>query len=189
MDSTSMKLFMILLGCRPENRLTEQHDIFFTIAPSLIDAVPEMQTFWREAKGKIHIDAWREVQYVDGFKVQILPRSSEDTENNERIFFINLGGYQPGEFDELHYKILVASSSLGGAIKKAKETDFYKSKGFDGAVSHVDDRFGIDVDDVYEIKDILPEHTKLKYQITLIPETGICEDPLHIGYLPIKKVV
>lgn len=189
MDSLPVKLFMVLLGCRPENRLTEQHDIFFTIAPTLKEAVPEMLAFWPEAKGKIHIDAWREVRYVDGYDVHIDRRSNDSAKKSQQLFFINLGGYVPGEFDELHYKMVIASSSVADAIKKAKETDFYKHKGFKGAVSHVDDKFGVDVDEVYAITDILSGKIKAEYQIELIPNAILNEDVLHIGYLPISKVV
>ena len=180
---------MVILGCRPSNRLTEQHDIFFTIARSLKEAVPEMLAFWPEAKGKIHIDAWREVHCVDGYEVQIHRRSNESSEQSQRLFFINLGGYLPGVFDELHHKILVSSSSAAAATKKAKETEFYKLHDFPGAVSHVDDKFGVDVDEIYAIADILSDKITSQYQIELIPKTGLKEDDLHIGYLPINKIV
>lgn len=49
------KLFMVLLGCRPKGRNTEQHDIFFGIADSLVELKPAMQLFWPDAL--LHIDA------------------------------------------------------------------------------------------------------------------------------------
>ena len=51
-----MKLYMVLLGCKPEGRHTEQHDVFFGIAPALKDLIPAFKSFWPEAKGKIHVD-------------------------------------------------------------------------------------------------------------------------------------
>ena len=36
------KLYMIMLGCRPEGRYTEQHDIFFGIGTSLKELIPNM---------------------------------------------------------------------------------------------------------------------------------------------------
>jgi hypothetical protein len=41
-----MKLFMVLIGCKPEGRHTEQHDIFFGIAQTLADLVPQLKSFW-----------------------------------------------------------------------------------------------------------------------------------------------
>ncbi|WP_413667370.1 DUF1543 domain-containing protein [Mucilaginibacter sp. Mucisp86] len=68
----NLKLFMLMLGCKPPGRHVEQHDVFFGIAPSLGDLVPEIQAFWPEPE-KIHIDAWREVNAVDGYAVKITP--------------------------------------------------------------------------------------------------------------------
>ena len=42
----ALKLYMLLLGCKPPGRHTEQHDIFFGIAAELRDLVPEIQQFW-----------------------------------------------------------------------------------------------------------------------------------------------
>ena len=66
-----MKLYMIMLGCRPIGRFTEQHDIFFGIGNSLKDLIPEFKNFWKNA-GSIHIDAWREVTNVENHKIRFL---------------------------------------------------------------------------------------------------------------------
>jgi hypothetical protein len=63
-----VKLYMAMVGCRPKGRHTEQHDVFFGIATSIKDLVPVMLQFWPEAKGNMHIDAWREITVVEGFK-------------------------------------------------------------------------------------------------------------------------
>ena len=70
------KLYMIMLGCRPEGRYTEQHDIFFGIATSLKGLIPNMKKFWPEAKGRIHIDAWREVSSVDNHLIEIVSKGN-----------------------------------------------------------------------------------------------------------------
>ena len=95
-----MKLFYVILGATPIGRNIEQHDVFFGIGENLKDLVPDMKKFWPEAKGKIHIDCYQEVQFVDGFEVKIVEKTSESVENH--LFFINLGGYQNGKFEELH---------------------------------------------------------------------------------------
>ena len=45
MDST-LKLYMVMLGCTPKGRFTEQHDIFFGIGNSLKELIPNMKAFW-----------------------------------------------------------------------------------------------------------------------------------------------
>lgn len=44
---------------------------FFGIANSLRELIPQMKAFWKEAEGRIHIDAWREVSMVDDCAVTI----------------------------------------------------------------------------------------------------------------------
>jgi hypothetical protein len=179
---------MILLGCRPRGRHTEQHDLFFTIAESLAATKPAIKAFWPDG-GTIHIDAWREVNVVDGHRVELLERASAEAEPPAlKLFFVNLGGYKPGEFEEFHYKMVVAAADKGAAIQKAKATAFYKHTGFPGAVSHVDDKYGIDVDDIDAIEDILPEDLKSRYGIRLAPADGAPDDVLHLGYLKLSKL-
>lgn len=40
-----LKLYMVMLGCTPEGRFTEQHDIFFGIGYSLKELIPKMNLF------------------------------------------------------------------------------------------------------------------------------------------------
>src|SRR5688572_19507954 len=112
----SLKLFMLLLGCKPSGRNTEQHDIFFGIGSGLKELLPDIMRFWPEAGGRIHIDAWREVTQVDGYTVSIMSREEAGASSNSavpKLFFINLGGYKPGEFEEFHYKMLAAAVDKG----------------------------------------------------------------------------
>lgn len=183
------KLFMLLLGCTPEGRHIEQHDVFFTISNRLADTIPAIIDFWKEAKEDIHVDAWREVKNVDGYKIEIVNNNSTaEIEKRNRLYFINLGGYKQNEFDEFHYKMIVVALEKGDAIRQSKQTAFYKHTGFKGAESHVDDKYGIDVDDVYSIEDILPEEIKKKYRIQISKENIDEEDELHLGYYTLEKL-
>ncbi|EIJ39438.1 protein of unknown function (DUF1543) [Galbibacter orientalis DSM 19592] len=186
--ATKLKLFMVMLGCKPEGRFTEQHDIFFGIGTSLKELIPEMKAFWPEAKGQIHIDAWREVTKVDGFQIDVEARTSP-VKNDSQLFFINLGGYKENEFEEYHYKILTVAPTKAEAIKKSKQTTFYKHCGFKGAESHIDDKYGIDVDDIYNIEEMLPAIFKEKQQLKYTKTEHKDEDELHIGYVKIDKLL
>jgi hypothetical protein len=186
-----LKLYMIMLGCTPEGRYTEQHDIFFGIGKSLKELIPQMKAFWPEAKGRIHIDAWREVTRVDHFSIEIVDKKTTATHlDSDNLFFINLGGYKENEFEEYHYKILTIADNLGLASKNAKASTFYKHCGFKGATSHIDDKYGVDVDDIYNVADILNVHHKEKYSLNITKTGTFSEaDPLHIGYLKLDKIV
>ncbi|MDI3320114.1 DUF1543 domain-containing protein [Pinibacter soli] len=188
---SSFKLYMLLLGCKPKGRNTEQHDMFFTISDSLKNTVATIQDFWPEAKDKIHIDAWREVKHVEGFTIEVLEKEEgkavvQSTAN--KLFFINLGGYKQNEFEEFHYKMLVVAEEKSVAIQKAKQTAFYKHCGFEGANSHIDDKYGVDVDDLYEITDILPEGLKERFSLVITERGNSEEDKINLGYLKLTAL-
>ena len=178
----ALKLYMVLLGGKPKGRHTEQHDMFFGIAETLKDLIPQFNQFWPEAKGRMHVDGFREVNQVDGQQIQIVPRRNQTTEASRQLFFINLGGYKKDEFDEFHYKMVVAATDKAAAIQQAKQTAFFKHTHFEGANSHVDDKYGIDVDDLYTIDEVLPKLTKEQYSIELQPILQEQKDELHLGY-------
>lgn len=183
---TRLKLYMLVLGATPAGRLTEQHDIFFGIGNSLRELVPQMEASWPGAK--IHIDAWREVTKVDGFSVAVVEKDTATNQQN-RLFFINLGGYKPGEFEEYHYKVLAVAESMAVASKAARLTSFYKHCGFKGAESHIDDKYGIDIDDIYNVADILDSETKQRYSLQFTANDALPDDALHIGYVKIEKLL
>lgn len=181
---TELKLFMILLGCTPKKRLTEQHDIFFGIGTSIEELIPDMYAFWPDG-GRLHIDSWREVTHVDGYDITVIPKS--ENKGDHKLFFLNLGGYKPNEFEEFHYKMLLVSQNMAEAIKTAKKSVFYKHNGFKGAESHIDDKYAIDVDDMHNVADILSPQSKAKYSLHITKSAGLLkEDRLHIGYLKLK---
>ncbi len=184
------KLYMLLLGCKPSGRHTEQHDVFFGIGNSIADLKPNIQQFWKDA-GTIHIDGWREVKNVNGHAVTIMPRSSENETAAIQLFFINLGGYKQNELEEYHYKMIIAAADKGAAIKSSMQTAFYKHTGFAGAASHVDDKYGVDVDDAMAISDILSPAFKAEFSISISLEedNSLPEDEMHLGYLKWNSIV
>jgi hypothetical protein len=187
-NTHELKLFMLLLGSKAPNRHVEQHDYFFGIAHNLRDLVPEIKEFWAEAGEKIHIDAWREVNTVDGFRVKVIPKSTETGVGSKKLFFINLGGYQENKFEEQHYAILTVKQDHAEAFREAKQTLFFKTNHFDGASSHIDDKYGVDVDDLYEIEDILSAAQKAAYQIQLVPGSDLPADKINLGYFKLNKL-
>ncbi|WP_199117269.1 DUF1543 domain-containing protein [Pedobacter sp. ASV28] len=181
---SSPKLYMVLLGCKPQGRHTEQHDIFFGIANELKELVPEINSFWPEAQGKIHLDAYRLVNKIETYRVEVVKKEERRAASSARLFFLNLGGYQSGLFEEAHYKMLLVATDKASAIKNAKETDFFRQY----FSPHIDDKYGVDVDDIFDIEEVLPIGMKEKYTLVFTPTVDLQEDEIVLGYMPISKL-
>jgi hypothetical protein len=182
-----MKLFYIIIGCIPKGRHTEQHDVFFGIAKNIRDLVPEIINFWPEAKGKLHVDAYREVNFVDDYQVEVVEKSKKSTA--ETLFFFNLGGYLPDVLQEYHQQVLVVEKSLSEATQKVKSSAFYKDYNQpNGASSHIDDKYALDVDDAFAVEDILPLSQKEKFSLKLTKTDNVSEDKIYNGYFKLDKL-
>lgn len=180
---------MCLIGCKPEGRHIEQHDIFFGIAGTAAELVGQMEAFWPDG-GRLHLDAWRKVSCVNGIRVEVRERSGSMPGGRRppgyQLYFINLGGYQARTFEELHYKLITVQPDKAGAIQAAKASGFYqKANG-----SHVDDQYGVDIDDLYNVEDILPVALKNKYALWFseLPQSGEREDDWRIGYTKMEHL-
>ncbi|MCC9042727.1 DUF1543 domain-containing protein [Myroides sp. M-43] len=181
-------LFMIMLGATPKGRHIEQHDIYFGIGNEIKDLIPQVAAFWSEAGPKLHIDAWKEVNTVQNYKIEVVNR--EDYVSNDlKLFFINLGGYKPGIFDEFHQTCLVVANSQKDAIQYVKSTAFYEEYNLPPrGYSHVDNKYGLDVDDIYEIDEILNEDFRRQYAIAITPSTeSLIEDHIELGYMKLSS--
>lgn len=215
-----MKLFMLKIGARPQGRLIEQHDVMFVIANSLSEIIESVNQHWPAVKNNWHLDAWREVKRVGDYQILLTKNSfskdglskdnaladnifSDDRVDNKldshgkQLYFVNLGGYLSGQFEEFHYKTLVVAETLGKATAQVKKTAFYQDYTFDNvdtaksgvATSHVDDKHQLDLDDIHCVADLLPNDVALTIQPLTEPEKNqLPDDALHIGYLSLKQI-
>jgi hypothetical protein len=127
-SAAPLKLYMLLLGSKAPGRHVEQHDFFFGIAHELSELVPDIKKFWKGAVGNLHIDGWREVNSVDGYQIKVKLKDESSISSDNKLFFINLGGYMAGRFEEQHYVILSVKTDRAKAIQDAKEAAFLQSQ-------------------------------------------------------------
>lgn len=187
---SNQRLFMVLVGCRPKGRHTEQHDVFFGIGESISDLKSDLNKFWPDSGG-LHIDAWREVSQVDSYRISIAPKNAVDhSEHRLQLYFINLGGYVEHEFEELHHKLLVVAPSVSAAIKTAKQSAFFKqtSTATIAGAAHVDDKFGFDIDEVQQVENILPIDQQQHYELSIAELPDGAKDAVQLGYLKFSKL-
>ncbi len=73
--------------------------------------------------------------------------------------------------------------------KKQRKLLSSKHCGFTGGgETHIDDKYGIDVDDIHKIEDILAVQYKSKYQLKITITNTFSTDEKHIGYLALTKL-
>ncbi|RYU91661.1 DUF1543 domain-containing protein [Mucilaginibacter terrigena] len=190
-SDTKLKLYMILLGSKAPGRHVEQHDFFFGIAASLKDLVPNIKAFWRNTGSSLHIDGWREVNTVDGYRINVVLKEKGNLITDNRLFFINLGGYLANKLEEQHYTVLTVQKDRALAIQESKKAIFFRTNtipAVKGANAHIDDKYGIDVDDIYRIEEMLSPAFKNKYHIEITPSPDLPEDKVHLGYFKLDKL-
>ncbi|WP_437883238.1 DUF1543 domain-containing protein [Pseudomonas sp. LRF_L74] len=111
-------LFVVMLGGKHPRAKIEVHDVVFAFAETLEDTYPQLRQEWFGSPAGMHIDSWLEVRGVDGFRVELselMPAAGEP-----RLFFVNLGGYEPHDFGEAHHYVLVVARDKAEAKLKGK---------------------------------------------------------------------
>ena len=112
-----MKLFMFYVGGDCGSSNIELHDIRFSVGETPEDCLDDLrQQWWGEPKS-LHLDCWGAVEQVDGFDIILSAEAANDAPN--KLFFVNLGGYDPGDFSELHKNVLVVAPDVKIAKQKA----------------------------------------------------------------------
>lgn len=101
-------LFLVVLGGRMSRAHIELHDVRFVAGASIDDTLPELRRQWFGARKGLHLDSWMAVRCVDGYRVELRP---EPFPGPERLWFVNLGGYDPAQLAEQHaFGLFVAVS-------------------------------------------------------------------------------
>jgi hypothetical protein len=112
-----MDLYMFYVGGICGNSNVELHDVRFSIGDTLESCFDDLKhQWWGNQEELFHIDCWGVVEQIDGFDVEVTT-DSFDQEN--RLFFANLGGYDPSEFTELHRNVLVVARDADAAKARA----------------------------------------------------------------------
>ena len=107
-----MKLFAIYIGGEHPRANIEVHDVRFVVAPTIRYTYETLRADWWGTPGTLHVDCWAEIDHVDGFDVQLKPTPST---TQEKLYFVNLGGYDGLGFAEQHKNMFVVATSAADA--------------------------------------------------------------------------
>src|SRR4051812_44142671 len=97
-----MKLFYLYIGGATHTSLIELHDVRFTVGKTLQSTYDDIRQSWWGTPDSLHLDCWGELTSADGYNISLKP---EAPESEDKLYFVNMGGYAPDDFTELHKNI------------------------------------------------------------------------------------
>ena len=111
-----MRLFAIYIGGEHPGANIEVHDMRFVVAPTIEETHDDLRRQWWGRPGSLHIDCWSQIDRADGYDVSLRP---EPFKGAERLYYVNLGGYDGLDFTEKHRNVFVVAETLIGAKARA----------------------------------------------------------------------
>ena len=192
MEPLEKFLFLVVVGGRSPKANIELHDVRWVIGSKIEDTFDQLRNDWFGSDNGLHIDSYKKIDSIDGYKINLINKESREPQNkiskkgrisNKKLWFVNIGGYDPNSMQEKHEFGLIVAISASEAKNKAKQKWLieYKQK-------HKDDISNVkkftDVDDCEVIKNIK------NWEIELIPDSDYVEDkyiPDWYGYMRIDK--
>jgi hypothetical protein len=146
-----MQLFMVYLGGRVMGCHIEMHDVRFVIGERIECCFQKLKAQWVGEKNTVHMDSYTAITHIHGYEVSLV---SQPVEQAEKLYFVNMGGYQPTQLAEQHEFALFVAKDVEGAKKQAK------AKLLKG-MHHLHKDNLHEVDDCFAI-DLLDEHYFIK---------------------------
>ena len=122
------KLFLVVLGGRMASSHIELHDVRWVVGERIEDTIPRLRQQWFGLQSGLHIDSYKVIQHVDGYAIELIKQREDCTEQQrtastaitDKLWFINLGGYDRDSLQELHRFGLVVAPSKQAAKARAR---------------------------------------------------------------------
>ena len=184
---------MVVLGGRAKMANIELHDVRWVLGSRIEETFDVLRRDWFGSLEGLHIDSYKKVNYLDGYKINLKNLEDKKLNNNKfliendtekNLYFVNIGGYDPTSMQEKHeFGLVVASNNLEAKNKA-------KSKWLIGCKKkHKDDITSLKnlmiLDNCQLIKKIGNWEINLTQEDKLIEETNY---PDWYGYKRIDKI-
>lgn len=167
-------LFVFYIGGDTPTSRIELHDIAFGIGTTYEDCIDDLHDQWWGTPESLHIDCYGILNHADGYDIGL---SKQPVENNgHKLWFVNLGGYDPAQFTELHKNIFVVAPDQSKAKVKALKQIL------DWSHHHRDNQY--DVEKIFCLDDIL-KSKNLHLTLTQNDHGQVFE--FTCGYFPIGR--
>lgn len=168
-----MKLFAIYIGGEFPGANIEVHDIRFVVATAIENTHGALRQQWWGIPRSLHIDCWAEIVHADGYDISLRPEPFEGT---EKLFFVNLGGYEPGEFAERHRNMFVVAQTEVAAKSRALKSVRHWIE------PHRDDLY--EAENAFCLSEPVGEQ---RLHVHLTPAATTSEPVFTCQYIPIRK--
>ena len=186
-------LFLVVLGGKANKANIELHDVRWVIGSKIEDTYDALREDWFGSFEGLHIDSYKKINNVDGYKINLRKIENEKLKNNKfhdvnyqevNLWFVNIGGYDPSSMQEKHeFGLVVAKSSLEAKNKaKSRWLNGYKKK-------HKDDIASLKNSSILDNLEIIKKFGN--WEIELIRDNNCLEEnnyPDWYGYKRIDKI-
>ena len=78
-------LFLVVLGGRAELANVELHDVRWVIGSKIEDTFDALRNDWFGTNEGLHIDSYKKIKYVDGYRITLKNIKKEKLKNNKNI--------------------------------------------------------------------------------------------------------
>ena len=122
-------LYLIVLGGRAKKANIELHDVRWVVGSKIEDTYDTLRKDWFGSSKGLHIDSYKKIKYLDGYKISLRNAENLKTNNNKfsnkshtkkNLWFVNIGGYDPYSMQEKHEFGLVIATNKLEAKNRAK---------------------------------------------------------------------
>ena len=185
-------LFLVVVGGRSPKANIELHDVRWVIGSKIEDTFDQLRNDWFGSNNGFRIDSYKKIDSIDGYKINLRNKENRELKNKilkkekiskKKLWFVNIGGYDPSSMQEKHEFGLVVAFSPSEAKNKAKSKWLIDCK-----KKHKDDIYAVkdftDVDDCEVIKNIKNWEIELIRNDNHVEEKNI---PDWFGYMRIDK--
>ncbi len=136
-----------MVGGRSPKANIELHDIRWVIGSKIEDTFDQLRNDWFGSYSGLHIDSYKKIESIDGYKINLRNKENNEPKNkffkkekfsNKKLWFVNIGGYDPSSMQEKHEFSYVVASSPSEAKTKAKSKCI-----IDSQKKHTDDIYTV----------------------------------------------